>query len=788
MKPIGAGNLHPYIFQAIRNHIFLSFFICFPLLCHGAEEALFISEFMADGNRTLADEDGEYPDWIELFNSGVDTVNLNGWHLTDDPGNLTKWTFPDIDLPAGRCLLVFASGKDRANADSPLHTNFRLEIEGEYLALLKPGGQTIVHEYAPYPSQNVPKDGYSYGLRTHAVSFLSNGAPVRVHVPEAADSGDSWTSPSFDDSSWQAAELGVGFGTLSGKLAATLYEANMTVDSLSAADRVIADKSLQKRVVFEETNVINYFDNDEDGHFIDNSPFPGHQTNENIDDFVLLATGVIIIPESGTWTFGINSDDGARLRIDDRDVIVDDTTHAVQDALASISLTAGRHTIELVYFERSGGAELELFAAKGQYSSFQSRRFNLVGDEENGGIGLEGFSSLIHYDARDVMAGKNASIFLRIPFEVDDPSLHYNLVLRMRYNDGFAAYINGREIARRNAPDPLDWNSAALEERPFSDSLAVAELNLPDSSNLLQDGTNILAIHGLNYAPADENFLIQAELTGSIIFADDPRYFMPPTPGSQNGAGVSGFVEDVVFSQDHGFYDEPFTVTLATQTENAAIRYTTDCTDPTESNGTLYTGPITIDRLTPLRAAAFKPGFEPSRISTQTYIFLDDVLQQVRPEGYPSAWGNNVSADYGMDPDVINDPRYRDTIRDDLQSLPVMSLVSEPDYFFGSRDGIYTHPENKGIAWERPCSTEFFFPDGSREGFQVNNGIRIQGGYSRIPDRRKHSFRMLFKRDYGPPTLRCKMFDNSPVEKFDQLVLRGGYNYTWHSHEGGFGS
>ncbi|MGC9326386.1 MAG: chitobiase/beta-hexosaminidase C-terminal domain-containing protein, partial [Candidatus Hinthialibacter sp.] len=288
------------------------------------------------------------------------------------------------------------------------------------------------------------------------------------------------------------------------------------------------------------------------------------------------------------------------------------------------------------------------------------------------GIGLEGFASLIHYDSRDAMADKNASIFLRIPFEVDDPLLRYNLVLKMRYNDGFAAYINGQEIVRRNAPVSLAWNSAALEQRSLSDSLAVEDFYLPNLSNLLQKGTNILAIHGLNYADDDENFLIHAELTGLIIFPDDQRYFMPPTPGSQNGPGVWGFVEDVAISQAHGFYDEPFTVTLSTPTDHASIRYTTDCSDPTEAHGLLYSGPITIDRLTPLRAAAFKPGFESSNIATQTYLFLDDVLQQDRPEGYPSAWGNNVSADYAMDPDVINDPRYRGAIRDDLKSLPVM--------------------------------------------------------------------------------------------------------------------
>src|SRR4051812_41541702 len=75
--------------------------------------SVLISEFMAENDGSLHDQDGETPDWIELHNISASTVNLAGWHLTDAT-NLTKWTFPSTNLAANGYLIIFASGKNRA--------------------------------------------------------------------------------------------------------------------------------------------------------------------------------------------------------------------------------------------------------------------------------------------------------------------------------------------------------------------------------------------------------------------------------------------------------------------------------------------------------------------------------------------------------------------------------------------------------------------------------------------------------------------------------------------------
>jgi hypothetical protein len=119
-----------------------------------------ITEIMAAGQSAIADEDGGYPDWIELHNPDASAADLTGWHLTDDIGKASKWTFPARSLEPGGYLVVFASAKDRKT--DPLHTNFRLTSGGEYVALTRPDG-SIAQEIA-YPVQipDLSFDGTSF--------------------------------------------------------------------------------------------------------------------------------------------------------------------------------------------------------------------------------------------------------------------------------------------------------------------------------------------------------------------------------------------------------------------------------------------------------------------------------------------------------------------------------------------------------------------------------------------------------------------------------------------------
>jgi len=145
-------------FHSLQRVIAIFLFCVLPLDAH----ALRITEFLASNVAVVADEDGQFSDWLEVYNETGGTVSLAGWHLTDDAAALTKWQFPAVALPAGGYLLVWASDKNRAVAGLPLHTNFKLSAGGEYLALVRPDGTTVEHAYAPqFPAQLAD---VSYGL------------------------------------------------------------------------------------------------------------------------------------------------------------------------------------------------------------------------------------------------------------------------------------------------------------------------------------------------------------------------------------------------------------------------------------------------------------------------------------------------------------------------------------------------------------------------------------------------------------------------------------------------
>ncbi len=111
-----------------------------------------ISEFIADNAGSGKDEDGDSSDWIELRNPNPFQLELGGYFLTDDPTNLTKWPFPNARLAPRGYGIVFASGKDRRDPQAELHSNFKLDANGDYLALVDRDGTTVLQQFpADFP-------------------------------------------------------------------------------------------------------------------------------------------------------------------------------------------------------------------------------------------------------------------------------------------------------------------------------------------------------------------------------------------------------------------------------------------------------------------------------------------------------------------------------------------------------------------------------------------------------------------------------------------------------------
>jgi len=160
-----------------------------------------------------------------------------------------------------------------------------------------------------------------------------------------------------------------------------------------------------------------------------------------------------------------------------------------------------------------------------------------------GGVGFErgsGYQTLFGIDVGAPMYASNATCYLRIPFVLEAATQFSAFTVRMMYDDGFVAYVNGRRLADANAPATLAYNSRATTIH--ADSAAVLFEEFPALQPLTLDGgTNILAVHGLNQMPTSSDFLIVPELIGSIggdLDTNVAVYFPRPTPGAPNDPGT----------------------------------------------------------------------------------------------------------------------------------------------------------------------------------------------------------------------------------------------------------
>ena len=424
----------------------------------GRAQDIVISELVAANASGLTDEDGSRPDWIEILNATDNALDLDGWYLTDDPGDFTKWRFPPIVVEPKAHVLVFASEKNRAVAGAELHTSFKLDGDGEFLALIRPDGVSVASMFLPYPPQ-IPDVSYGIALDASFRRLVDPGAGAKVLIPAEADAALEWTGRGFDDTGWLAGEIGLGYDRRS------------------------------------------------------------------------------------TPVFGA---DVIRMNLEER------------------------------------------------------------------------------------MYRVNSSAYIRIPFEVEDASSVTNLRLRMKFDDGFVAYLNGTEAVRANAPDELTWDARSSLRRTETDALTWAAYDISSHATLLANGTNVLAVHGLNDTRTSTDFLVVAELSGGSVQGVRPSellYFEDTTPAFPNVAGFAGLSPAPAIDQEDAAFVQPFDVTITTDAPDSVIRYTLDGTTPTASSPA-YEGPVRVAESTTLSARVFQSGNAPGPTVRRTFVQVDPAVAE----------------------------------------------------------------------------------------------------------------------------------------------------------------
>lgn len=907
-----------------------------------------ISEFMADNARTLADEDGRFSDWIEIHNPDSLPVNLQGWYLTDNPLLLTLWKFPDVTLPAGGYLVVYASNKNRTADPAHLHTNFELDAAGEYLALVQPDGTTLASVFSPtYPPM---KEDVAYGLAQQQItSSLLAEATAKFLVPDApAALAADWNAPGFvPGPDWQVAFAPAALGfdinqplplpsnlatggsalqstTFGSAFAALAIDGNLTTRSQtlnsdngpflqvnlakeSSIERIVLYnrssgcclsqlRDITVEILAQEGGVTNFTSvllnpenigyNYPDGPAVlelnlinltgsavvgrqvrvRRTPDPdlsGTGQQGDLDEPAVLSMGEVQVigvalgtglaevnlartgspapaatqssvngsftpnlaidgdlgnfthtlgggaDNNPSWTLNLgrqaainsitvhNRDSccGSRLRDITVEILDSASTVVYTSALlntenAGFSFPNGPDHLDVVpptpvlgqFVRVRRQADLDLSGTAGQGNADEAAVLSL-GEVIVLGSDLNGYRPFIRTDLKDAMLGLNASAFVRIPFQVTAPAQVKALELKLRYDDGVAVYLNGAAVASRNAPASPAWNSTATASRGLAQGVLADTVPMAALIPGLVPGPNVLALHGMNVAANDGDFLLQPELWATRVEATPNVFLVTATPGLAND--TESYVDEVAdtqFSVNRGFFTQSFSLEITSPTPGAQIYYTLDCSEPGPGKGQLYTGPITINKSTVVRALAVRDGWKATDIDTQTYLFLADVVTQAAngqpPQGFPVNWGAN-RVDYGMDPNVVS-LYSSEQWQEALTQVPTMSIVTETKNLFDPGTGIYANALQHGIDWERPGSLELIDPAATPQGkFQENCGVRIRGGFSRNTQFAKHSFRVFFRQEYGTPKLRYPLFENQGTDEFDTFDLRTSQNYSW---------
>jgi len=144
---IGTGDIHYYIYAENSDAGAFSperaeFEFYIAEVTGTASSDIYINEFLASNTACYADQNGEFDDWVELYNSADSVISLEGYYLSDDLVDITQWEFPDTFIEANGYLLIWA---DEDEEQTGLHTNFKLSASGESIVLVNPE-QSIIDE------------------------------------------------------------------------------------------------------------------------------------------------------------------------------------------------------------------------------------------------------------------------------------------------------------------------------------------------------------------------------------------------------------------------------------------------------------------------------------------------------------------------------------------------------------------------------------------------------------------------------------------------------------------
>ena len=709
-----------------RYYLTLSLLIIFATLLilvamlSAENVTLIINEFMASNRYVLEDEDGDYPDWIELYNPTGAAINLEGYWLSNDPDHPLKWQFPELTIEPGEYLVVFASGKDRRVPDSRyLHTNFTISRTGDAVVLGHIDGQVIDEILF---EEKIPSN-ISYGRISPGNDSWAYFLDATPGAPNDTESYDQVLDmPELEEEfPVYINEFLVRNRTSIEDEDGDLFE---WIELYNSGDQAV--------------NLENFWLSDKESN-----PYKWRFPEVIIgpDDYlVVFASGKNRRDPEGSYLhtgYGLNDRDDELIFKTPGGRIIDHL--AIRDQFTDVSF--GRdpedHGTWLYFPQPTPG-------------------------EENYTRGYESLSGLPPVEEGALSINEVMAVNLST---IADEDGDYPGWIEL-YNsgdapinlDGFGLSDDEDTLFRWVFPDvTIDPDNYMLVFASRKDRRDPEGGSLHTNFQIQGTGETLLLTHpsGQVLDRMHSGRLAPDLSAGRNPDSSESRYFFTDsTPGGANSsAGYAGYSFAPRVSAAGGFYGDSIMVTLESSSHGAEIRYTLDGSEPTLAyarfseavkitdtatlrppaydEGILYTEPIEINETTVLRARSFEEGKLPSTTINRTFYI-------------------------GTDHD-----------------LPVLSIMTDPDSMFDPVNGIYmrgtgssdTFPFFGANFWqsiEIPVHLEFYEPDG-KLGFRFDMGLRIAGQYSRAEP--KKSFNLFARNIYGYNEFKFPFFPDFYPEK-----------------------
>ena len=670
-----------------------------------------LNEVMPSNKGSVPDGLGNFPDWVELYNSSDKEADISGYGLSDNVLEGGKYVFPSgTKVGAGEYIVVFCSGA----AESPFHAPFRISASDD-LAFFDSSGKVLD----------------SFGLKAVA----------------------SGMSLALDESgSWQEMKPSPGFPNTTEGIAAFEASIHETEDIGVYINEFMASNSTSFRAAdgsyCDWIELYNSTGNDVD--------LSGFGISDNISQPMKyqMPSGTSI-PAGGFLLILCSGNEG----------LIEGELHAP---------FALRAYEEDVVFSSPRGKILDSYTFQKQQSDISMARTpDGTGDFVSCAQPSPGYPNTSSGYTAALAANKLplGDVYISEMLGSNQgskaaPDGNYYDWVEIHNASGSAVSLAGYGISN-NPKNPAKWVFPDITLNPDEYQVVYASgLNKADGQkkNDLHLSFNISAAGESLFLFDASGTLIDKLSAGAFHVdvsygrspADELAYYTSPSPGAANGSGYAGITSQPSFLTNPGIYEGSVSVSLSAG-EGETIYYTTDCTTPTKNSQT-YSGPIDVSKNTVVRAIAIRDGFLTGFSSSGTFLIKGDGVNH---------------------------------------SLPIVTLVTDPDNLWNSKTGIYATgdkfdpdaatygdvlssavyyqskflSEEQRDEWERAASFGLFDETG-KQVFSQNVDIRISGSYGR--GRAQKGFNITARAEYGKNRMAYSFFDNRDFTEYKSLTLRAG--------------